>query len=138
MCEWGVNSPWQWGAAVGNSWRTDADITPSWDGILRSLDNGAAGLGRFAGPGAWNDPDMLEVGVGQGAAGGRLSLTLCKSGKSVGLGCMTAGRHVGRHVGLRLTGCQAAAVAVGSHVGARAVAVRCDCAVSPPAAGVTC
>eukprot|EP00775_Hariotina_reticulata_P007706 gene7706-7905_t len=45
-------------------WRTDADITPAWDGILRSLDNGAAGLGKYAGQGGWNDPDMLEVGNG--------------------------------------------------------------------------
>lgn len=45
---------------VGNSWRTTADISPSWDSILRCLDNNI-GLARFAGPGAWNDPDMLEV-----------------------------------------------------------------------------
>lgn len=62
MCMWGVGAPWEWGAAVGNSWRSDADITPTWDAVLRSLDNGAAGLARFAGPRlGWNDPDMLEV-----------------------------------------------------------------------------
>ena len=63
MCEWGVNEPWKWAAAVGNSWRTDADIAANWDSILRSLDNGAAGLAKYAGPGGWNDPDMLEVWV---------------------------------------------------------------------------
>jgi alpha-galactosidase len=61
MCEWGVAAPWQWAKSVGNSWRTDADIAPSWDSVLRCLDNGAAGLAKFAGPGGWNDPDMLEV-----------------------------------------------------------------------------
>ncbi len=40
-------------------------LTPSsWESVLRSLDNGAAGLARYAGPGGWNDPDMLEVGNG--------------------------------------------------------------------------
>lgn len=63
MCSWGLSSPWEWGRRVGNSWRTDADIAANWSAILRALDNGAAGLARFAGPGGWNDPDMLEVGV---------------------------------------------------------------------------
>jgi hypothetical protein len=61
MCEWGVAGPWHWAPSVGNSWRTDADIAPFWDSVLRCLDNGAAGLAKFAGPGGWNDPDMLEV-----------------------------------------------------------------------------
>ena len=61
MCNWGVASPWEWGPATGNSWRTDGDIAANWDAVLRALDNGAAGLGKYAGPGAWNDPDMLEV-----------------------------------------------------------------------------
>ncbi|KAL3147729.1 hypothetical protein ABBQ32_002471 [Trebouxia sp. C0010 RCD-2024] len=61
MCNWGVGDSWLWGPKVGNSWRTTADIAPSWENILRCLDN-TIGLSRFAGPGAWNDPDMLEVG----------------------------------------------------------------------------
>jgi alpha-galactosidase len=60
MCDWGVGEPWRWGSATGHSWRIDEDITASWDAILRSLD-AAVGLSRFAGPGAWNDADMLEV-----------------------------------------------------------------------------
>lgn len=63
MCNWGVSSPWEWGPAVGNSWRTDGDIAANWDAVLRALDNGAAGLGKYAGPGGWNDPDMLEVSL---------------------------------------------------------------------------
>ena len=45
---------------VGNSWRTTADISYYWDSILRCLDN-SIGLARFAGPGHWNDLDMLEA-----------------------------------------------------------------------------
>jgi hypothetical protein len=37
------------------------DIFPNWPAMLRALDNGAAGLAQYAGPGGWNDPDMLEV-----------------------------------------------------------------------------
>lgn len=46
---------------VGNSWRTTDDIQANWNSVLECLDN-TVGLARFAGPGAWNDPDMLEVG----------------------------------------------------------------------------
>ncbi len=45
---------------VANSWRTTGDISAGWDSMLRCLDN-TVGLSEFAGPGAWNDPDMLEV-----------------------------------------------------------------------------
>ncbi|GAB4814199.1 hypothetical protein N2152v2_001245 [Parachlorella kessleri] len=63
LCEWGLEDPWQWAPTVGNSWRTTDDIAPSWDSILAKLDN-TLSLAQFAGPGAWNDPDMLEVGNG--------------------------------------------------------------------------
>lgn len=63
LCEWGVATPWHWAQDVGNSWRTDDDIKDNWDSFLRSLDN-VVGLSRYAGPGGWNDPDMLEVGNG--------------------------------------------------------------------------
>jgi alpha-galactosidase len=66
MCDWGVGQPWRWGADTGNSWRIDMDIAADWDAVLRSLAS-AIGLGRFAGPGGWNDPDMLEVRVAAGA-----------------------------------------------------------------------
>ncbi len=57
--------PWLWGPSVGaNLWRTDIDIS---DDYLRMayLGFGQNGLERFAGPGHWNDPDMLEVGNGR-------------------------------------------------------------------------
>ena len=41
-------------------WRTTFDITPGWDQMLANLDSNI-GLARFAGPGGWNDPDMLVV-----------------------------------------------------------------------------
>ena len=45
---------------MGNSWRTTADIDASWMSVLANLDN-SVGLARFAGPGGWNDLDMLEA-----------------------------------------------------------------------------
>lgn len=72
ICEWGPRSPWLWGKEVGGQmWRTSYDVHDFWDkprneispiGILTSLDV-AANLERFAGPGGWNDPDMLVVGL---------------------------------------------------------------------------
>lgn len=64
LCEWGVQAPWLWAPQVGHSWRTTADISPTWSAILSNLD-GTIGLAQFAGPGAWNDPDMLEIGNGK-------------------------------------------------------------------------
>jgi len=72
ICEWGDNKPWLWGAPIGHQWRTTGDIMNCWDcavshgnwdsnGVLRILDK-QAGLRQYAGPGHWNDPDMMEVG----------------------------------------------------------------------------
>ena len=74
LCEWGGSQPWKWGAAVGHLWRTTGDITNCFDcikemggwkawGVMQILDK-QDGLRQFAGPGHWNDPDMLEVGNG--------------------------------------------------------------------------
>ena len=93
ICEWGVSRPWDWAPSVGNLWRTAGDIgdcftcvgrppgpwlaMPQLDfkgpppsfvgrmglGVLQVLQL-QAGLGFAAGPGHWNDPDMLEVGNG--------------------------------------------------------------------------
>ncbi|KAH3744287.1 alpha galactosidase [Pelomyxa schiedti] len=63
MCEWGEEQPARWGADVGNSWRTTGDITDSWMRVIEILDKNNL-WADFAGPGAWNDPDMLEVGNG--------------------------------------------------------------------------
>lgn len=64
MCEWGVNQPWNWGASVGaHMWRTTEDIFDSWESIVEIGFGPQADLHPFAGPGRWNDPDMLVVGM---------------------------------------------------------------------------
>ena len=76
MCEWGTAKPWLWGKGIGNLWRTTGDITDKWSsnkkwpdgsccelGMVDILDL-QVGLEQFAGPGHWNDPDMLEIGNG--------------------------------------------------------------------------
>ncbi len=86
ICEWGLSRPARWAPAVGNMWRTTGDIGDAFDreplhpdghaqgvaspvpiemdlGVLQVLDR-QAGLASAAGPGGWNDPDMLEVGLG--------------------------------------------------------------------------
>ena len=63
ICEWGLNRPWEWAPAAGNLWRTTHDIQDSWDSMLANFDLSAQ-YWNVARPGAWNDPDMLEVGNG--------------------------------------------------------------------------
>jgi alpha-galactosidase len=71
ICEWGENKPWEWGKGIGHLWRTNADIrdcyqcTFDWGGlgVLDIIDK-QVGLQQYAGPGHWNDPDMLEIGNG--------------------------------------------------------------------------
>lgn len=76
MCEWGTAKPWLWGKGIGNLWRTTDDISDAWSsnkkwpnggccqrGVVELLDL-QADLYPYAGPGHWNDPDMLEVGNG--------------------------------------------------------------------------
>src|SRR4051794_17497858 len=63
LCNWGQDNVWTWGAGVGNSWRTTGDITANFASML-SIFHINVGLASYAGPGHWNDPDMLEVGNG--------------------------------------------------------------------------
>lgn len=63
ICEWGFNFPWKWGRYAGNLWRTTPDIKPFWASILAIYEFNIR-LAKYAGPGHWNDPDMLEVGNG--------------------------------------------------------------------------
>ena len=71
ICEWGSTKPWLWAGTVGNLWRATGDIQDCWDckkewggnGVTQILDL-MNGLESYAGPGHWNDPDMLEVGNG--------------------------------------------------------------------------
>lgn len=65
LCQYGMAGVWEWGPQVGGHlWRTYGDITPRWPaihGIIRRQ----IGLEKWAGPGRWNDPDMLEIGNGE-------------------------------------------------------------------------
>ncbi|MFG2352530.1 NPCBM/NEW2 domain-containing protein [Streptomyces sp. NPDC048521] len=63
ICEWGENKPWEWASDVGHLWRTTGDISDSWSSMLSILKQNLP-LAPYAGPGHWNDPDMLEVGNG--------------------------------------------------------------------------
>ena len=63
ICEWGSNQPWDWAPRSGNLWRTTDDIEDKWNSMLSNLDQSSQ-HSTVARPGAWNDPDMLEVGNG--------------------------------------------------------------------------
>jgi alpha-galactosidase len=63
ICNWGVKAPWRWGPTTGNLWRTTGDISDNYD-RMSLIGFSQNGLEKFAGPGHWNDPDMLEVGNG--------------------------------------------------------------------------
>jgi alpha-galactosidase len=64
LCQYGLDRVWRWGASVGgNLWRTTDDISDHYD-RMALIGFGQNGLERFAGPGHWNDPDMLEIGNG--------------------------------------------------------------------------
>jgi alpha-galactosidase len=83
MCEWGSSKPWEWAAEVGHSWRTTGDIAAgffkgkhNWDlGVMEIVERNEP-LRKYAGPGHWNDPDMLEVGNGMSVAEDRTHFTL--------------------------------------------------------------
>ncbi|MGN6601404.1 MAG: glycoside hydrolase family 27 protein [Ginsengibacter sp.] len=74
LCEWGTNKPWLWAENIGELWRTTGDISAVFDGYIDHKTWKQAGvmliadqqkdLRKYAGPGHWNDPDMLEVGNG--------------------------------------------------------------------------
>ena len=64
LCQYGWLDVGEWGASVGgNLWRTTGDISDRWESMLRILDL-QPGREKYAGPGHWNDPDMLEIGNG--------------------------------------------------------------------------
>jgi alpha-galactosidase len=63
FCQYGMGDVWKWGAEIGgNSWRTTGDIRDTW-GSMSSIGFGQAGHEPYAGPGHFNDPDMLVVGM---------------------------------------------------------------------------
>ncbi len=71
LCNWGHGEPWEWARELGHLWRTTGDIVDAyhrprsgWSGDLLGIFDVNVELDAFAGPGGWNDPDMLEVGNG--------------------------------------------------------------------------
>ena len=86
ICEWGDNKPWEWAENIGYLWRTTGDIYPCWDceknygtwsswGVMKIIDK-QAGLRKYAGPGHWNDPDMMEIGNGLTASEDRAHFSM--------------------------------------------------------------
>ena len=64
VSEYGDDEPWTWGARTANLWRTTQDILPTWNSVAGII-NAQADLWPYSCPGAWNDPDMLQVGNGE-------------------------------------------------------------------------
>ncbi|MEO8870487.1 MAG: glycoside hydrolase family 27 protein, partial [Granulicella sp.] len=65
LCQYGVDQPWVWAPELGASmWRTTDDINDTY-GRMIAIGFSQAGLSKYAGPGHWNDPDMLEIGNGK-------------------------------------------------------------------------
>jgi len=86
LCEWGNSSPWTWAEKIGHLWRTTGDIYPCFDcevnhgtwtswGVMKIV-NMRADIRKYAGPGHWNDPDMMEVGNGMSFAEDRAHFAL--------------------------------------------------------------
>ena len=86
LCEWGNNEPWKWAGSVGHLWRTTGDITACFDcelkhdtwsqwGVMKIVEM-QKGFRQYAGPGHWNDPDMLEVGNGMSMSEDRAHYSL--------------------------------------------------------------
>jgi alpha-galactosidase len=99
ICEWGGSKPWEWAKDVGHLWRTTGDIhacyncVQRWErgwktildlqySLVQPADGQGNGIGQYAGPGHWNDPDMLEVG--------RDELTFAESRAHFSLWCILA------------------------------------------------
>ncbi len=68
ICEYGWSEVWTWARALAgaNAWRTSGDIEDTWESVDR-IGFGQAGMEPYAGPGGWNDPDMLVLGRVGGA-----------------------------------------------------------------------
>lgn len=91
VCEWGFNKPWTWGASVGaHMWRTTVDIFDTWDSVSHLGFDLQADLHPYSGPGHWNDPDMLVVGMGGEGHVGRGGMTDAEYRSHFALWCLLA------------------------------------------------
>jgi alpha-galactosidase len=91
LCQYGRGDVWQWGEEVGgNLWRTTGDIGDTWKSVS-TIGFAQTGKEAFAGPGHWNDPDMLVVGkVGWGPSIAPTKLTPNEQLTHITLWCMLA------------------------------------------------
>ncbi len=89
LCQYGMGAVWKWGAEVGgNSWRTTGDINDSWSS-LSTIGFHQNICAPYAGPGHWNDPDMLVVGrVGWGPSLHNSRLTPDEQYTHISLWCL--------------------------------------------------
>jgi len=89
LCQYGMSHVWTWGAVVGgNLWRTTGDITDTWES-LKGIGFSQIADAPFAGPGHWNDPDMLVVGwVGWGPSVHPTHLTPDEQYTHISLWCL--------------------------------------------------
>ncbi|GAF03787.1 glycoside hydrolase family 27 protein [Saccharicrinis fermentans] len=86
ICEWGDHEPWKWGEEMGHMWRVTGDIINCWDCTVGHGTWSSLGvwpivklrkdIRQYAGPGHWNDFDMMEVGNGMSAAEDRVHFSL--------------------------------------------------------------
>ncbi len=64
LCQYGRDNVWEWAPKTGgNLWRTTGDINDTYKRMMEIVDTQSE-IAKFAGPGHWNDPDMLEIGNG--------------------------------------------------------------------------
>lgn len=91
FCQYGMGKVWRWGAQTGgNSWRTCDDIRDTWESMIGNAEKSAP-LAEFAGPGHWNDPDMLVVGkIGWGPTMHNTHLTPDEQYTHISLWCLQA------------------------------------------------
>ncbi len=86
LCEWGDNQPWEWAKDIGHLWRISGDIYNCFDcvfdhgtwkswGVTYILDM-RKNIRQYAGPGHWNDPDMMEVGHGMSTSEDRAHFSM--------------------------------------------------------------
>ncbi|MEO8768572.1 MAG: glycoside hydrolase family 27 protein [Ferruginibacter sp.] len=86
LCEWGDNQPWEWAKDVGQLWRVSGDISNCFDcienhgtwnswGVTYIIDM-RKNIRQYAGPGHWNDFDMMEVGHGMSEAEDRAHFSM--------------------------------------------------------------
>ena len=87
MCEWGIDDPATWAGPVGNSWRTTGDIRDNWNSVTSNLDENNKWY-MYAGPGQWNDPDILEVGNSNAKTKGGGLLTIAEQRSHFTLWCL--------------------------------------------------